>query len=157
MLSTEASKRTYAAIKDQLDLGKPFVIAPQGSSMFPFIIAGRDKIQITPTASCGLPRRGDIVLYRRDDGLLVLHRMHRKKSDGYYFIGDNQTEIEGPLAEEQLLGIATRIIRHNKSFSPSQPLFWIAGRLWLCVRPFRHVISPRAKKLLIFLHIYKER
>ncbi len=156
MLSLDASQRAYAAIQEKLARGEPFLIAPQGTSMFPFLIAGRDKVLITPIASQSRPRRGDIVLYRREEGLLVLHRMHHRSREGYYFTGDNQTVLEGPLERGQLLGIVTRIYRWDKDFSPSHPAFWIAGRLWLWVRPFRPIISKRAKKILKALHLYKE-
>lgn len=156
MLSLDASERAYAVIQDKIAQGEPLLIAPQGTSMFPFLIAGRDKVLITPITSQKRPRRGDIVLYRREEGLLVLHRMHHHNRKGYFFTGDNQTELEGPLDREQLLGIVTRICRQGRDFSPRHPAFWIAGRLWLRVRPFRPMISKSAKKILTALHLYKE-
>lgn len=156
MLSLDASERAYAVIQDKIAQGEPLLIAPQGTSMFPFLISGRDKVLITPITSQKRPRRGDIVLYRREEGLLVLHRMHHRNRKGYFFTGDNQTELEGPLDREQLLGIVTRICRQGRDFSPRHPAFWIAGRLWLRVRPFRPMISKSAKKILTALHLYKE-
>ena len=156
MLSLDASERAYAAIQEKIARGEPFLIAPQGSSMFPFLIAGRDKVLLSPIPSQKRPRRGDIVLYRREEGLLVLHRMHHRNREGYYFTGDNQTELEGPLDRGQLLGIVTRIYRQGKDFSPRRPAFWIVGRLWLRLRPFRSVLSRSVKKILKAFHLYKE-
>lgn len=156
MLSLDASERAYTAIQEKIARGEPFLVAPQGTSMFPFLIAGRDKVLLAPIASRSRPRRGDIVLYRRKEGLLVLHRMHHRNGEGYFFTGDNQTELEGPLDREQLLGTVTRIYRGDKDFSPQHPIFWIAGRLWLRVRPFRPIISKSARKILTALRIYKE-
>lgn len=156
MLSLDASQRAYAAIQEKIARGEPFLIAPQGTSMFPFLIAGRDRVLVAPMDSQSHPRRGDIVLYRRKGGLLVLHRMHHRDRKGYYFTGDNQTALEGPLDREQLLGAVTRIYRRNKDFSPRHPAFWIAGRLWLRVRPIRPILSKSAKKILIAFHLYRE-
>ena len=68
-------------------------LKPQGSSMYPLFIPGRDEalIQQVPVSSL---KRNDVALYRRDQGILVLHRIVRITSDGYYMTGDNQYEIE---------------------------------------------------------------
>lgn len=156
MLSTEASKNAYAKIQRKISLGENIVISPQGSSMFPFLKAGRDRVLLIPVTPAKLPRRGDIVLYRRKNGLLVLHRLHHHDHTGYYFVGDNQTKLEGPLEKSQLLGVVSRIYRQDKSFSSHHPIYWTAGKLWLWLRPIRHVISKRAKRILIFLHLWRE-
>lgn len=68
-------------------------IKPQGYSMYPLFIPGRDEalIQQTDGTDC---HRNDVVLYRRDQGILVLHRICRITSDGFYMVGDNQYEVE---------------------------------------------------------------
>lgn len=152
----EASEKSYKAIRHKIEQGKSFLAAPQGTSMFPFLKAGRDQVLLNPLLPGKEPRRGDIILYRREDGLLVLHRLHHHNQNGYYFVGDNQTALEGPLHRKQLLGIAARIYRHGKSFSVHHPVYWAAGKLWLQVRPFRHRISRRVKRLLQFLHLYRD-
>lgn len=148
MLSTDASERTYAAIQEKIARGESLVIAPQGTSMYPFLIAGRDKVLVAPITSPKSPRRGDVVLYRRESGLLVLHRLHHHSKEGYYFVGDNQTELEGPLDREQLLGTVTRIFRQDRDFSSRHLIYCTLSRLWLQVRPFRRIISRCAKKIL---------
>ena len=64
--------------------------------MYPLFHPGRDEAVIE-AYPIHLLRRGDIILYRREQGILVLHRICRITSDGFYLVGDNQTEIEGPL------------------------------------------------------------
>ena len=51
-------------------------IKPQGYSMYPLFIPGRDEalIQEVPVSSL---RRNDVILYRRDQSILVLHRIAR--------------------------------------------------------------------------------
>ena len=84
---------------DKIDLeqllrdGNIIRIRPQGYSMYPLFIPGRDEalIQQADSTDC---RRNDVVLYRRDQGILVLHRICRVTSDGFYMVGDNQFEVE---------------------------------------------------------------
>ena len=54
-------------------------IKPQGYSMYPLFIPGRDEalIQQTDGTDC---HRNDVVLYRRDQGILVLHRICRTQA-----------------------------------------------------------------------------
>ena len=80
-----------------LEDGKIIQIKPQGYSMYPLLLPGRDEVQIEKTDITKV-KRGDVLLYRRQEGILVLHRVYRRTKDGLYMVGDNQTEIEGPLA-----------------------------------------------------------
>ena len=61
-------------------------IKPQGYSMYPLFIPERDEalIQLTDYTDC---HRNDVVLYRRDQGILVLHRICRITSDGFLYGG----------------------------------------------------------------------
>ena len=73
---------------------------PQGTSMYPMFASPEDEAVIAPADVARL-KRGDVVVYRRDPGaggLLVMHRIYRRKGDAFYMVGDNQSEVEGPLA-----------------------------------------------------------
>ena len=87
-------------------------IKPQGYSMYPLFIPGRDEalIQQTDGTDC---HRNDVVLYRRDQGILVLHRICRITSDGFYMVGDNQYEVEGPLRQDQIIGKLIAVNRNS--------------------------------------------
>lgn len=154
MTSLSASKRAYESIREKLLVGEDFYIRPQGTSMFPFLIEDRDYVLVTPVH--GKLRRGDVILYRRKEGLLVLHRLTRIKKDGYYFVGDNQTEVEGPLSREQLLAKVIKIYRNGTPYSVHHPVYIVASRLWLLLRPIRPLISRTIKKIMIILHLWKE-
>lgn len=140
MTQEEKSEKLYQTLKPLLDDGSPVELHPHGSSMWPLITSSKDTVLIQPrlAESC---HTGDIILYRRSSGLLVLHRLCRIKKDGYYFVGDNQTEIEGPLQAEQLLGVVTHIQRKGHTFSVKHPFYRIISRIWLIMRPIRHKIS----------------
>ena len=103
-------------IEQLLKDGSAIQLKPQGYSMYPLFHPGRDEAIIEAYPIDQL-RRGDVILYRRDQGILVLHRICRITSDGFYLVGDNQTEIEGPLRPDQIRGKMTGVVRGGKSFS----------------------------------------
>ena len=131
-------------IEKLLQDGNTIQIKPQGYSMYPVLVPGRDEAVIEPIGDRKL-RRGDVVLYRRDPqvtgGILVLHRLWKCKQDGYYMVGDNQKEIEGPLRAGQIKGIMVGLVRKGKYISAKNVFYCIATRGWLLLRPVRPGIS----------------
>lgn len=123
-------------IEQLLKDGSAVQLKPQGYSMYPLFVSGRDEAVIESYPVDRL-RRGDVILYRRDQGILVLHRICRITADGFYLVGDNQTEIEGPLRPDQIRGKMTGVIRNGKSFSVSHPLYRVFSSIWLFLRPIR--------------------
>lgn len=131
-------------IEQLLAQGNSIQIKPQGYSMYPVLVPGRDEAVIEPIADAKL-KRGDVVLYRRvaeDSGrILVLHRIWKVKSEGIYLVGDNQKEIEGPLMRSQMKGIMAGMYRKGKYISVQNPWYRILTYGWLLLRPVRPYIS----------------
>ena len=121
-------------------------IKPQGFSMYPLFIPGRDEalIQQVPVTSL---KRNDVALYRRDQGILVLHRIVRVTADGYYMTGDNQYEIEGPLRPDQFRGKLIAFVRNGREISVRNPVYRFLSALWLLMLPVR----PFCFRLTAFL------
>lgn len=137
-------------IEQLLRDGVTIRIKPQGNSMYPLFHSGRDDAYISP-ADPGCLRRGDVVLYRRDHGILVLHRIWKCNANGFYMVGDNQTEIEGPLRPDQIRGKLTGIVHCGHTFSVRNPLYCFLSWLWLFLRPIRPVIWHTMSGLRKFL------
>ena len=123
-------------LEQLLQEGNIIRLKPQGFSMYPLFIPGRDEalIQQVPVTSL---KRNDVALYRRNQGILVLHRIVRVTADGYYMTGDNQYEIEGPLRPDQFRGRLTAVIRDGRQISVRNPLYRFLSSLWLFLRPIR--------------------
>lgn len=132
-------------IEKLLEEGRAVQIKPNGYSMYPLFVPGRDEAVIAP-ADAGKLKRGDVALYRRDGSILVLHRIWKRKGDQFYMVGDNQSEIEGPLRGGQIRGELVEIIRSGKRFSVKNPIYRLLSGFWLFLRPFRPVISKAAAK-----------
>ena len=132
-------------IEMMLKSGQTIQLFPEGYSMYPLLVPGRDEVILSPLPERDT-RRGDVVLYRRASGILVLHRICRCKKDGYYMVGDNQVQIEGPIRQEQLIGMMTGFVRRGKLVSVSDVRYRILSRIWLMIRPVRRCIMvPGAK------------
>ena len=134
------SKQDIEALLSQ---GNSVQFKPQGYSMYPLFVPGRDEAVVAPVDPMQL-KRGDVVLYRRDGSILVLHRIWKRKGDEFYLVGDNQSEIEGPLRPDQMKGILLEIIRKGRCFSAKNLIYRFLAGLWLRLRPFRPVLSQAA-------------
>lgn len=135
----------FMDIETLLKSGQSVQLFPQGYSMYPLLVPGRDEVILSPLPDRPL-RRGEVALYRRDTGILVLHRICRCKEDGYYMVGDNQVQVEGPLRKEQVIGIMSGFVRKGKLFSSDDLWYRILSRIWLVMRPVRRCITvPGAK------------
>lgn len=151
MTREEKSKNLYQKLLPLLQEGQTIQVHPHGFSMYPLITSPSDSVILRPIDET-TPKRGDILLYRRETGLLVLHRVYRITKDGFYFTGDNQTEVEGPLQSDQLLAVVTHICRKSHTFSVHHPVYRFCSHLWLMLRPIRPYISRPIGKLWRMLH-----
>ena len=113
-------------------------IRPQGYSMYPLFIPGRDEALIE-SVSADTVRKNDVVLYRRDQSILVLHRICKITAEGFFMVGDNQSEIEGPLRADQIKGRLIAFVRNGKEISVKNPLYRFLSALWLFMLPLRPV------------------
>ena len=87
------------------DLG--FAVVPiSGTSMWPLLKEGKSQVQLVSGRTKQL-KKGDIVLYRRKDGTLVLHRIIKiVKNNTYLVCGDHQWKSEEQIREDQILAAA---------------------------------------------------
>lgn len=130
-------------IEEILESGRAVQIKPQGYSMYPLIVPGRDAVIIQKEDPAGL-KRGDVALYRRDGSILVIHRICRKNEKGFYMVGDNQTEVEGPLRPDQIRGKMVALIRNGKEIDVKSLSYRILCSIWLFMRPVRRPVSLAA-------------
>lgn len=118
-----------------LDDGASVPLVVSGSSMVPFLVHGRDTVYLTKITK---PiKRGDILLYRRNSGKLVLHRVCRLTADGFTMAGDAQQETEPGIKPEQLLAVVTAVRRKGKLLTRSDWQWKIFETLWLWLIPWR--------------------
>ena len=113
----------------------------KGTSMNPLLKTGRDKVYIEkPTKRL---KRKDVALYKRANGMYVLHRVYKVMNGSYVFWGDNQLVLEYGVKDENVLGVCTgyykgeNYIDFKKSFKLKlYRLFWCSN---LSLRKFLNI------------------
>ncbi len=123
---------------DQINSGAKVRFFPRGTSMLPLIRQGRDSVTLEEIKKpLG---RFDIVLYKRDDGNYVLHRIALVK-DTITCIGDNQFYYEKNLRHDQMLARVSALSRGDKQYSVNYVPYRIYCVLWYITRPVRHLLA----------------
>ncbi len=92
----------------------PVTIPLMGTSMMPLIRYEKDPVTILPLRR---PlERGDIVLFRREDGAFVVHRVYRLSEDGsrVQTWGDNCLTPDRPVACSEVLGLVVSMNRRGR-------------------------------------------
>ena len=80
-----------------------FVIVPiHGTSMKPLLKEGKSLVQIEQKD--GRYERGDVVLFRKEDGTLVLHRIIDVQGNEYVVLGDHQYKEKEKIHFSQIIG-----------------------------------------------------
>lgn len=103
----------------------PLVVT--GNSMYPFLRHGRDTVYLS--RFCAPACRGDILLYRRQNGQYVMHRVHKVMECGYGMLGDAQWIVEKEIGPEQVIAVVRRVLRKNKMISQGD-FCWEFFRIW---------------------------
>lgn len=132
-------------LKEHVNLGREVSMIITGNSMSPFLEHGRDTIYFKRPENKLHP--GDMVFFQRENGQYVMHRLYKIKKDGYYFVGDNQTEIEGPLPETQIFAIVSKVKRKNKVIDQKNFWWFFFAHIWIHLIPFRPFLIAFYKKI----------
>ena len=141
MCDTKQIKEKYD-IESLLAAGRTIQMRPQGTSMYPMFADPADEAVIAPVDVARL-KRGDVVVYRRDPnagGLLVMHRIYRRNGEEFYMVGDNRSEIEGPLRADQMRGILVQWVRRGRTYSVKNIGYRLFSGLWLVMLPLRNPV-----------------
>lgn len=126
-------------IQELLEEGKEVPLTVSGNSMAPFFIHGRDKVLLEPAKD--RMRKGDIAIFRRKSGQYILHRIYRvSKGNQYFFVGDAQTEIEGPIDREQIFGKVKAVCRKGKWLQQGDFWWEFFEHVWLHMIPARRLM-----------------
>lgn len=118
----------YDVILLQLQNGGKANLVVTGVSMKPMLTEGRDTVILMPITAD--PVAGDIVLYRRDNGKFVLHRIIRITPEGYLISGDNQYKLE-EVSRQQMLAVVSAFVRKGRSHTLREPGYRLYRWAWV--------------------------
>ncbi len=119
-----------------------------GTSMYPLLKSGKDRVVIAPVDST--LKKNDVPLYKGEDGKLVLHRIIRVKTDGYVIRGDNLYRNEYNVTDEKIVGVLKGIYKGDKLYNCDTD-FWY--KLYVCfiraIYPLRYVFVMLLRPCLV--------
>ena len=115
----------------QLEKGGQANLTVTGNSMHPMLRAKKDSVTLVPAN--GNHKKGDVLLYRRENGQYVLHRVIGITEAGYICSGDNQVMRE-PVTQVQVLAKVSGFSRKGKYYCIEHAGYRIYTLL--CVRLF---------------------
>lgn len=95
-----------------LSHGSTVTLTASGTSMEPFIRNGKDTVVLKKIQK--RLQKGDIILYKRGNGKLVLHRVVGENKNGYILCGDNQWIKEQGIKESQIIAVLDSIERNGR-------------------------------------------
>ncbi len=94
--------------------GERLTVSGCGNSMAPFICEQTDRVVLAPLTK-RTRKAGNICLYKRPNGQLVMHRICRIHGGLCDMRGDNQLYIEHDVAQCQLLAQVVQVIRPKQT------------------------------------------
>lgn len=108
-----------------------------GGSMLPFLAPGRDTVYLSKPV---FPvKRGDIILYQRDSGRYVLHRVCRV-GETLTLIGDAQTQPELGIRRDQVRAAVCAVRRKGRLVEPGSFWWVFFEKVWIRLIPVRRQI-----------------
>ena len=111
----------------------PLIIS--GNSMLPFLVHNRDTVYLSKVN--GKLKKGDIILYKRDNGAYILHRIYKEEKDYYYLIGDAQPILEKGVKKENVIAKVNKVKRKGKLIEEKSFIWWFYKKIWLNIIPLR--------------------
>ncbi len=129
-----ALEELYPIIKEKIDNGGTVGLPITGTSMLPLLVQGRDSVILSPAINVKI---NDIIFYRRDNGVFVLHRIIGIDDNGYVLCGDNQWNKEFGITDSHIIGVVTEIRRDGKTISVDDKKYVKYCNRWLRLFPIR--------------------
>ncbi len=139
-------KDTWPIIEEKLKAGADVTINPGGVSMKPLVIPGRDSVVLT-----GIPeslKKYDVVLYIRENGQFVLHRIVGMTDGKFIMCGDNQFMWEYGIERGQIIALMKSVIRNKKMICVDSLSYKLYSRVWVSLQRTNYRLRKLRRKIL---------
>ena len=124
-------------LEDENITALPLVIS--GNSMSPFLVHGRDTVYLSRLDRPA--KRGDVLLYKRDGGAYILHRVYKADKGSYTMVGDAHTQLEQDIRPDQIIAIMTSALRKGKLQKKGSFWWEFFEKLWIRIIPLRPMLT----------------
>lgn len=119
----------------QMETGGVARLVVTGDSMYPTFRNRKDVVYLS--SDTGSLKKKDLILYQRDSGQYVLHRIvSRPKNGAFICCGDNQWEKE-PITARQVVAVVIGFRRKGKEQTPDTFGYRAWVNLWVGLFPLR--------------------
>ena len=129
-------------IKIKLEQGGWADLIVTGSSMRPLFHTGRDKVILVQRT----PKKPDIILYRRDSGAYILHRIVRVKNGIFIVTGDNQWVLE-EVRPDQVLAVVDHWYKNGKKKTTKNLWYKLYVCFWVGCLPLRRPVLALRRRV----------
>ena len=118
-----------------------YAVAPiAGTSMMPLLKEGRDRVELEPCSQERL-KKGDVVLYKKNDGTLVLHRIIKTENREFFTVlGDHQFNNAERVNKNQIIAVACGFFIKGRYVNEKTRWYRLYKKIWLCNLNFRRII-----------------
>lgn len=118
-----------------------YAVAPiTGTSMLPLLKEGRDRVELEPCCQERL-KKGDVVLYKKNDGTLVLHRIIKTENGEFFTVlGDHQFKNAERVNKNQIIAVACGFFIKGRYVTEKTRWYRMYKKIWLCNLNFRRII-----------------
>ena len=136
-------------IYERISAGGTVEINARGTSMLPLLKEGRDSVVLrSPEKPL---KKYDVILYKRDTGSYVLHRIVKIKDGLYTCLGDAQNVFERGVREDQIIAVMSGYKREGKFVgvdSFGSKFYCVFHYYFGCVRRFFGKMRCKARRLI---------
>lgn len=109
------------------------VVPIEGTSMWPLLQERKALVELV-AAEEKLFKKGDVVLYCKEDGTLVLHRIIRVGKECIFSVlGDHQIHHPEQVRQEQILAVARGFFRNGCYVDEKTRWYRIYKKIWSCL------------------------
>ena len=146
MIKTVPNNDAIAAVADLIKEGRNVVLPVKGNSMLPFIIGGKESVELIPPPKAQV---GDVILAWVDGTHYVVHRVISISADGdITLMGDGNIRGFEHCQQEDIVGKAINVVAANgkKRSLPNDSLSW---KLWNMLRPVRRWILAVYRRTIL--------
>ena len=118
-----------------------YAVAPiAGTSMMPLLKEGRDRVELEPCSQERL-KKGDVVLYKKNEGTLVLHRIIKTENGEFFTVlGDHQFKNAERVNKNQIIAVACGFFIKGRYVTEKTRWYRLYKKIWLCNLNFRRII-----------------
>lgn len=107
------------------------VVPIKGTSMMPLLKEGIDRVELKTYCHERL-KKGNVVLYKKNDGTLVLHRIIKTENGEFFTVlGDHQFENAERVNKNQIIAVACGFFIKGRYVNEKTRWYRLYKKIWL--------------------------